>query len=508
MNRENFDPYRQWLGIETEQRPVDHYQLLGLDRFESNPARIEEAVKRRSATLQMITGPDADQAQKLLQQIGAARLCLLDDRSRAVYDRELEEDQTLELGRTSEPLHPDRTAEESADLQGTTDDHSESASETPPPIPPRSENGTPQRDAFPNLKPVQEAGDSGQPSVTEIPAENPSNEFQQRVASQRAREAQDQQIKIWLDRILWASCGVCLIAICVVIIVRTSGCNQEAERQASGESQADDSVPAVDSNPLAPQKKLSHSLLSPLEKEQRNRLNQVAGTEKKRKSSPGGKGPGKSTPEASDSMGAGGAGGAGFVEIRQTLGRFDFAEPVNGSDLIGSLLPLRLNQVDWKKEGDRGCLEFSDKSSVIVDRDKAFENLKALTILCRFRSKANRPQTLFSVGNRLKVAILGTNVTVESNGKKVDGKHSGSLTDDRWHALAVTLGAENTGIWLDGKELTRQPVGLPDLHGDNLTARIGAAGGKKMQKFIGRIDLLGFYWIELDSAQILSQFSR
>ncbi len=39
----DFDPYYTWLGIPPEQQPPDHYQLLGLRRFEDNAAVIESA---------------------------------------------------------------------------------------------------------------------------------------------------------------------------------------------------------------------------------------------------------------------------------------------------------------------------------------------------------------------------------------------------------------------------------------------------------------------------------
>ena len=36
-----FDPYLEWLGIQITERPLDHYALLGLARFESSETLIE-----------------------------------------------------------------------------------------------------------------------------------------------------------------------------------------------------------------------------------------------------------------------------------------------------------------------------------------------------------------------------------------------------------------------------------------------------------------------------------
>jgi len=42
-----FDPYRKWLGIPPEEQPPDHYRLLGIARFESDPDVISNAADRQ-----------------------------------------------------------------------------------------------------------------------------------------------------------------------------------------------------------------------------------------------------------------------------------------------------------------------------------------------------------------------------------------------------------------------------------------------------------------------------
>ena len=43
MKSPRSDPYRDWLGITSEDRPPNHYQLLGLDEFENDCAKISAA---------------------------------------------------------------------------------------------------------------------------------------------------------------------------------------------------------------------------------------------------------------------------------------------------------------------------------------------------------------------------------------------------------------------------------------------------------------------------------
>jgi hypothetical protein len=82
-----FDPYLQWLGIPREQQPPDHYRLLGLRRFETDLVAIESAADQRMAKIRVYqTGPRASVTQKLLNELAAAKLCLLNPYSKAEYD--------------------------------------------------------------------------------------------------------------------------------------------------------------------------------------------------------------------------------------------------------------------------------------------------------------------------------------------------------------------------------------------------------------------------------------
>lgn len=53
-----FDPYHKWLGIAPKDQPPNHYRLLGIDLFESDPDVIDTAANKQMAHLQSCaTGP-------------------------------------------------------------------------------------------------------------------------------------------------------------------------------------------------------------------------------------------------------------------------------------------------------------------------------------------------------------------------------------------------------------------------------------------------------------------
>jgi hypothetical protein len=85
-----FDPYHEWLQIPPDQRPIDHYRLLGLARFEDDADRIARAADERMALVSSFqVGPRKVQTQRLLNELSAARLCLLSPTAKADYDATL-----------------------------------------------------------------------------------------------------------------------------------------------------------------------------------------------------------------------------------------------------------------------------------------------------------------------------------------------------------------------------------------------------------------------------------
>src|SRR6185369_13845884 len=88
--QEQFDPYYTWLGIPPAEQPANHYRLLGLQLFESNPSVIENAADRQMKHLQSFKiGAKATLSQRLLTEVSAARVQLLDPARRAAYDAQL-----------------------------------------------------------------------------------------------------------------------------------------------------------------------------------------------------------------------------------------------------------------------------------------------------------------------------------------------------------------------------------------------------------------------------------
>jgi hypothetical protein len=87
---EPFDPYLKWLGIRSAQRPPDHYRLLGLELFESDSDVIAAAADRQMAHVRRFqNGPHAVHSQDLLNQLAAAKVCLLRVDMKAAYDEQL-----------------------------------------------------------------------------------------------------------------------------------------------------------------------------------------------------------------------------------------------------------------------------------------------------------------------------------------------------------------------------------------------------------------------------------
>ena len=87
---EAFDPYYRWLGIPPREQPPHLYRLLGLELFESNLDVIDAMACRHIEYLQEINdGPHLKPAQQLLNELAAARLCLLNAEKKAAYDATL-----------------------------------------------------------------------------------------------------------------------------------------------------------------------------------------------------------------------------------------------------------------------------------------------------------------------------------------------------------------------------------------------------------------------------------
>jgi len=87
---EPFDPYHTWLGIPPQEQPPHHYRLLGIDALEHREDVIAHAADRQMIYLRTFhskTMPDV--AERMLNEVAAARLCLLNADKKSLYDAQL-----------------------------------------------------------------------------------------------------------------------------------------------------------------------------------------------------------------------------------------------------------------------------------------------------------------------------------------------------------------------------------------------------------------------------------
>ena len=100
--KQAFDPYYKWLGIPASEQPPHHYRLLALAPFEADGDVIEAAADRQMGYVKQLgAGPHSTASQKLLNELSAARVTLLDRAKKAAYDQEL---RTRLASATSAPI--------------------------------------------------------------------------------------------------------------------------------------------------------------------------------------------------------------------------------------------------------------------------------------------------------------------------------------------------------------------------------------------------------------------
>lgn len=87
---EAFDPYHRWLGIPPREQPANHYRLLGVSLWESDPEVIRDSAARQMAHVRTYQlGPNSPTSQKILNELAAAKACLSDPERRAAYEQRL-----------------------------------------------------------------------------------------------------------------------------------------------------------------------------------------------------------------------------------------------------------------------------------------------------------------------------------------------------------------------------------------------------------------------------------
>ncbi len=84
---ETFNPYVEWLGAQDGRRPGNHYELLGIDLYEQDPVVIARTAGALIARIRAIRpGPHLAQWRQILDELNAARTCLLNPGTKAEYD--------------------------------------------------------------------------------------------------------------------------------------------------------------------------------------------------------------------------------------------------------------------------------------------------------------------------------------------------------------------------------------------------------------------------------------
>jgi len=126
---EAFDPYRKWLGIPPKDRPPNglppnHYRLLSLELFEEDGDAISNAADRQMAHVRTFqAGEHSALSQKLLNELSAARVCLLNRERKAEYDavlrREFAAQEAAAAPKAFPPAAPLRAAQPLATPQAT-----------------------------------------------------------------------------------------------------------------------------------------------------------------------------------------------------------------------------------------------------------------------------------------------------------------------------------------------------------------------------------------------------
>ena len=87
---ESFDPYHKWLGVSPKDQPPNHYRLLGIDLYEDDADVIADAAEQRMVHVQTYqVGPYSELSQEILNELAAARVCLLRPDKKLAYDAKL-----------------------------------------------------------------------------------------------------------------------------------------------------------------------------------------------------------------------------------------------------------------------------------------------------------------------------------------------------------------------------------------------------------------------------------
>ena len=89
-----FDPYREWLGLETQGKPT-YYQLIGISPSEEDSEEIRRNALAQLNKLAQIKDPSKQRLKRQLsQRIKRAAQCLLNDDQRIEYESQVTRDES------------------------------------------------------------------------------------------------------------------------------------------------------------------------------------------------------------------------------------------------------------------------------------------------------------------------------------------------------------------------------------------------------------------------------
>jgi outer membrane biosynthesis protein TonB len=234
---DNFDPYKDWLGIEPHERPANHYRLLGLELFNANPDDVRRAAETRMQLLRSYqSGPRGKHTQKLLNEISAAKLCLLDDNTRITYDAALQGALSAVDQPLPEPPVPRRNR--------TKSEPETSKGPAPPPPPTQRFN--------PTVKTPSPTAVAGSESESR-PQQPPPPPAKITKSSSKSARASSKQNTIWeekwfLPTVIGGLISLALIGVLAVVVTRP---NDVAEQTEPEKTEPPD--PPKENNPPAEQ---------------------------------------------------------------------------------------------------------------------------------------------------------------------------------------------------------------------------------------------------------------
>lgn len=143
------NPYTDWLGL-ANASPPNHYELLGIIPFESSRLVIEKGAKTQAAAVKPFLESEHQAiANRILNEILLAKLCLLEPNKKAVYDRKLQQEGlTLEsFDRTKPTIQPNRPNVSSSDQHKPESSNNQNAHNEPPKVVDHKQKQPPPRQA-------------------------------------------------------------------------------------------------------------------------------------------------------------------------------------------------------------------------------------------------------------------------------------------------------------------------------------------------------------------------